>query len=57
MMFAAIKINMTILPHSTLEQRIAQRIQERRDQGHGEHAEALRRQFWAILGQFYRGVV
>jgi len=46
---------MPILPNSTLEQRIAQRIQERRDQGHAEHAEALRRQFWAILGQFYRG--
>jgi hypothetical protein len=47
---------MVILPGSTLEQRISERIQERRDQGHAEHAEALRRQFWAILGQFYRGV-
>ena len=45
-----------ILPRSTLEQRIAARIQQRRDQGHAEHAEALRRQFWEILGQFYRGV-
>jgi hypothetical protein len=44
-----------ILPNSTLEHRIAQRIQQRRDQGHAEHAEALRRQFWEILGQFYRG--
>jgi hypothetical protein len=46
-----------ILPNSTLEQRISERIQERRDQGHAEHAEALRQQFLAILGQFYRGVV
>jgi hypothetical protein len=45
-----------ILPNSTLEQRIAQRIQERRDQGHAEYAEARRQQFLEILGQFYRGV-
>jgi hypothetical protein len=45
-----------ILPKSTLEQRISARIQQRRDQGHAEHAEALRQQFLAILGQFYRGV-
>jgi len=38
----------------TLEQRIAAQIQAWRDCGQAEHADELRRQMWALLGQYLR---
>ena len=38
----------------TIEKRIAARVQAWRDIGQHEHAEALRRQMWALLGAYLR---
>ena len=41
-------------PYVTLEQRIAARVQAWRDIGQHEHAEALRRHMWQLLGAYLR---
>ena len=41
----------------TLTERIAAQIQAWRDIGQGEHADALRKRMWELLGPFMRGGV
>ena len=41
----------------SLTERIAAQIQAWRDIGQGEHADALRAKFWALLGPYLRGGV
>ena len=38
----------------SIEKRIASRVQAWRDIGQHEHAEALRRQMWQLLGVYLR---
>lgn len=39
----------------TIEQRISAQVQAWRDRGQHDHAEALRRQMIALLGQYIKG--
>ena len=39
----------------SIEKRIASRVQAWRDIGQHEHAEALRRSMWELLGQYIKG--